>query len=116
MSLEIGRRLVELFNAGEFNTIYRDLYSPEIVSIEADPSVPECVGIAAVHEKNAWLDANFTVNGMRAEGPFPNGDEFAVIYDLDMTEKATGERRQTREVGIYSLRAGRIVREKFFYA
>jgi hypothetical protein len=52
---------------------------------------------------------------MTAEGPFPNGGEFAVIFDLDMTEKATGDRKLTREVGIYSVAEGRIVREKFYY-
>lgn len=114
-TLEIGQRLVTLFSVGDFETIYKELYSPDIESIEADPTTPPSKGMEGIQQKNAWFEATFQIHGMTAEGPFPHGDEFAVIFDIDTTEKATGIPKKTREIGVYNLAGGKIVRERFFY-
>jgi ketosteroid isomerase-like protein len=51
----------------------------------------------------------------RSRDPFLHGDDrFAVIFDIDATEKATGQRMPMREVAVYHVADGRIVREEFF--
>jgi hypothetical protein len=41
---------------------------------------------------------------MKATGPFcgHRADQFVVQFDLDVTPKATGERMQMREVGLFT--------------
>ena len=76
----------------------------------------ETVGLAAIHGKHDWWDANFEVPALTVEGPFLHGDDrFAVIFDMETVNKASGERRKDREVGVYHVRNGKITREEFFY-
>ncbi len=115
----IANRLVQLFNANEQDTIIAELYGPEIVSVEAVamPGKPaEIQGLQALAEKYAWWYGAFEVHGSRTEGPFMHGtDRFAVIYWMDVTNRETQEREQMKEVGIYTVAEGKIVREEFFY-
>lgn len=95
------------------------LYAPDAVSIEAtsfDGSSRETIGLDAIMAKHDWWDQNATVHSAEVSGPFLHGDDrFAVIFDVDSTMKPTGKRNQMREVGIYHVADGRIVREEFFY-
>ena len=95
------------------------LYSPDAVSVEAADmgNGREVAGIEAILGKHAWWDANAEMHGGSVEGPFPHGDDrFAVIFEMDVTMKDTGRRSQMREVAVYHVAGGKIVREEFFYA
>ena len=48
-------------------------------------------------------------------GPFVSDDEFAVYYDYDTTFKPAGQRSRMREMALYGVQNGQIVREEFFY-
>ena len=39
----------------------------------------------------------------------------ALIFDMDVTNKESGQRMQMREVGVYTVKNGKILREEFFY-
>ena len=39
-----------------------------------------------------------------------------MIFGMDVENRETGERSQMREVAVYTVAGGRIVREAFFYA
>jgi hypothetical protein len=73
-------------------------------------------GAEGVKAKSAWWYANHEVHSVLTEGPFANGDQFAVVFDMDITMKETGKRTQGREVGLYTMKGGKVVEEKFFYA
>jgi ketosteroid isomerase-like protein len=95
------------------------LYAPDAVSVEPMDmgGGRETVGLQSIHGKHDWWDASFTMHGGSVEGPFLHGDDrFAVIFEMDTTENATGRRSQGREVGIYHVRDGKIVREEFYYS
>jgi len=55
------------------------------------------------------------VHSAIVDGPYPNGDRFAVRFSFDITRKATGERVKMDEVTLYTVRNGKIIREEFFY-
>lgn len=113
-SNELGQKLVDLYNQGDFETIYKDLYSNDIRSIEADGVVSE--GMAGIQAKNEWWENSFEVHASSAKGPYPHGDDvFAVVFDHDITHKESGQRNQSDEIGIYEVRDGRIVSERFCY-
>ena len=72
-------------------------------------------GKAAVKAKSDWWSAAHEVHVMTAEGPAVNGDQFVVGFFMDVTNKATGERMQTEEIGVYTVKDGKIVAERFFF-
>lgn len=112
-TLEVATKFVELVKAGKLEEVYTQFYSPEIVSVEANGQ--EGVGLEAIHAKNAWWESSFEIHSWETEGPFPGVDAFAVIYTLDITEKASGKRSTMREVAYYTLKDGKVVREEFLY-
>ena len=74
----------------------------------------EVRGRAAVHAKGEWWVANHDVHSFETSGPYVNGDQFALRFKIDVTPKATGQRTQMDEVGLYTVRDGRIAEERFF--
>jgi ketosteroid isomerase-like protein len=75
-----------------------------------------CHGKEAVKQKSDWWYSAHQVNRLSVEGPYVNGDSFAVRFSLDVTVKASGETRAMDEVGVYKVKDGKIVEERFFYA
>ena len=72
-------------------------------------------GLAAVHAKGEWWYANHEIHSVEASGPFVNGDQFIVRFKMDLTFKPSGERMQNDEDGLYTVKDGKIVEERFFY-
>ena len=87
-TLEVGKKLVDLCKQGKFVDAVESLYDPKIVSVEAmsSPQMPaRQEGIAAIKAKNQWWAENHEVHSGSAEGPFPHGDRFAVLFKFDVT-------------------------------
>ena len=47
-------------------------------------------------------------------GPIGNGDKFSVIFEIDATDKASGQRWKAKEDWLYEVEGGRNARESFF--
>ena len=87
-----------------------------IVSYEAmEGPMAVCRGKDAVAQKGKWWAENHEVHGGSVDGPYVNGDQFAVRFAMDITPKATGQRMSMDEVGVYTVKDGKIVEERFFY-
>ena len=120
-ALEVGKRLVELCKAGKSGQAIEELYSPNIVSVEAvaSPAFKQTMqGIAEIKQKNEWWYANHTVHSGKAEGPWPHGDRFVVHFEYDITAKSgpmAGKRMTIDEAALYTVKDGKIVKEEFFY-
>jgi hypothetical protein len=110
---DIGARLVELLKSGDYETIYAEHYSPEAASVEADGT--GSVGLDQIAKKNEWWFGAHEVHGFEIADWYPSSRGFVVIYDLDFTEKASGNRHNFREAGVYTVQDGKIVREEFYY-
>ncbi|MEM1298464.1 MAG: nuclear transport factor 2 family protein [Pseudomonadota bacterium] len=118
---EIADRLVELCKAGDDSRTLDELYHPDAVSVEAVdmPGMDsrETKGLDGIRAKHDWWNSAMEMHSASVEGPFPHGeDRFAVIFEMDVTERASGNRMQSREVGIYHTANGQITREEFFYS
>jgi hypothetical protein len=112
---EIGASLVALFNSGKADQVTGLWHHKKIESIESDGTVFE--GRKGVAEKDAWWHANFTVHSALAEGPFAGATGFAVVFEMEISPAANpGERTKVREVGVYTVEKGKIVREEFLAA
>ena len=119
-ALEVGQKLVSLCQEGKFVEAVDQLYSDDIVSIEARGSeeMPARMeGIQAIRGKNEWWGANHEIHSMEATGPFVGhrDDQFAVKFDMDVTQKQSGQRMQMSEVALYTVRDGKVAQEEFLY-
>jgi len=115
---EIANELVAGCREGRAKQNLAVLYAPEAVSVEAVDMGQgrETHGVPGIVAKHEWWESTQDVHSASAEGPFLHGDSsFAVIFEMDTTDKASGRRSQSREVAIYHVADGKIVREEFFY-
>lgn len=115
----IADDLVQLCKAGKFQEAGDKYHADDIVSIEAmgPPGMDrESRGKSAVTAKGEWWANNHDVLKADAEGPFINGDDFAVIFTMDVKVKATGDQHHMREVALYKVRNDKIVEERFLYS
>jgi len=113
---EVAKKLVELCEKGAYEEATNTLYDREIVSVEprAMGGMPaEAKGLEAVCAKTKWWLENHEVHSAKATGPFVARDTFVVRFDIDVTDKNSGQRFQGSEVGIYKVKDGKVVREEF---
>ena len=113
---EVATKLVDHCRKGEWMKAVDDLYANDIVSVEphAMENMPaEMHGLDQVRGKTDWWEKNFEVHSAKVGGPFVARDTFVVQFDVDVTEKASKKRMQMTEVGIYTVKDGKVVREEF---
>jgi len=119
--MQVGKTLVDNCNNGREKEGLDALYHPQAVSLEA-AEMPgagprEFNGVEAIKAKHEQWNAMMEEHSSKAEGPFFHGDDkFSVIFEADITKRDSGERFQMREVGLYTVSDGKIVKEEFFYA
>jgi hypothetical protein len=112
---EVAKKVVEIVRKQAWYEAL-DLYDENIVSVEAysGPSgSPETHGKQGVRGKIDWWVNAMQVHSFTASEPFVGHDRFVVQYDADVTEKNSKERRKLSEVGVYTVKDGKIVREEF---
>jgi SnoaL-like domain len=113
---EVAKKLVELCRKGEWMKAVESLYANDIVSVEphAMENMPaEMRGLDQVRGKTQWFMENHEIRGSKVGGPFVAGDKFVVQFEIDVTDKASKKRMQMSEVGIYTVKDGKVSREEF---
>ncbi|WP_306115642.1 MULTISPECIES: nuclear transport factor 2 family protein [unclassified Roseovarius] len=117
--IQLGREFVEAMRNRRGIAHVDDIYAENAESIEAVVPPGRDVRIArgrgAIKAKREdWL-ATHEIQKLEADGPYvhpPN--RFAVRFDAEVTQKASGEQMKLREVAIYTIEGTKIVREEFF--
>ena len=113
---EVAEKVVELVRQQAWYKALDTLYDKDIVSVEASASEGESAekrGIDQVRGKIDWWLSAMEIHSFTAKGPFVAHDLFVVQYDADVTEKNSKKRFQLSEVGVYTVKNGKIVREEF---
>jgi len=113
---EVAKRVVELVRKQAWYEALDTLYDDNIASVEAysmGGESPETRGKEGVRGKIDWWVNAMEVHSFDAKGPFVGHDRFVVQYDADVTDKNSKERRKMSEVGVYTVKDGKIVREEF---
>jgi ketosteroid isomerase-like protein len=91
-------------------------WAEDVVSLEAmEGDMARLQGKEAIFQKHDWWHKAFTTHDSSVEGPYIHGDQFAVIFKMDVTNDDTGERSNMQEVGLYTVKNGKITEERFFY-
>jgi len=92
---------------------YQAMWADDIISIEPhEGEGSRTEGREALLAKHAWWEANAEMHGFTAEGPYVHGNQFALRFSMDVTMQ--GERVQAVEIGLYTVRDGKIAEERFF--
>jgi hypothetical protein len=104
---ELAKDFTDLLKRGDDEAAAKKYNAEDVVSYEAQEG-PMAVsrGREALKQKG---------HGGSVDGPFVNGDQFAVRLKYDLTPKATGKRIEMEEVALYTVKGGRITEERFFY-
>jgi hypothetical protein len=110
----IATQLVDWCNAGRNFDVMRTMYTPDIVSVEANGE--ETAGQALVILKSERWQAANTLKRQVVRGPFFNGpNQFAAYFTFDVVRNATGQQTTLEEVAVYTVSGDKIAREQFFY-
>ncbi|SDY84508.1 SnoaL-like domain-containing protein [Jannaschia faecimaris] len=115
---EVARELVAGCRDGRETENIDKLYAKDAVSVEAADmgNGRETVGRAGIHGKHEWFASMYDQVSGDVSDPMPHGDDrFAVIFDMTMKKRETGETEHMRDIGVYTVKNGKIVREEFFY-
>jgi ketosteroid isomerase-like protein len=118
-TLDIAQQYVALCKQGKNEECLDQLFAKDAVSVEAfsPPGAGDRVanGLDAIRAKGKWWGENHTVHKADVAGPYPNEDRFAVRFTYDITHKPSGKRMTMDEVGLFTVKNGKITREEFFY-
>jgi SnoaL-like domain len=113
---EIAKKVIELTRKQAWHEALDTLYDDDIVSVEAfsiSDGSPETRGKESVRGKIDWWVNATEVHSFTADGPFVAHDRFVVQYNADVTDKNSKKRRKLSEVGVYTVKDGKIIREEF---
>ena len=112
---DLAKSFTEMCSKGEFDAAGKKYWSDNIVSREPmTGEMAELKGRKAVEGKGAWWYANHTVHNVQVEDPYGHGVQFVVRFNMDVTPKG-GQRAHMDEVGLYTVKNGKIVEESFFF-
>lgn len=117
---EIAHQCIALWNAGKHPEAYRRFYAEDAVKVE-----PTSLGEfgnelkgrdnLVRHEEMIQGDIASVNSVYVAEGPFIGASGFSVVIKSDFTMNDSGIRFIFREVGVFTVEAGKITREEYLY-
>lgn len=118
--MEVAEALCNHCRNGTEREGLNTLYADDCVSVEAmanpETGTAETKGLAGIHGKHDWWDANMEQQSLTIDGPYPHGeDRFAMKLSGKSIAKETGAPMQMDEICVYTVANGKIVREEFFY-
>ena len=113
-SKELADAFTQLCKEGKFEEAGRRFWSDDIVSREPmEGDMAMIRGRAGVEKKGEWWYANHEIHKVDVGGPYVHGDQFVVRFTMDVTPKG-GARMHMDEVGLYTVKNGKISEESFF--
>ncbi len=117
--VELGRTFVQAMRDGRGIAQVDEIYADHAESVEAvvppGRDVRIAKGRSAIKGKREDWAATHEIHKLQADGPYvhpPN--RFGVRFEADVTQKATGRKMTLREIAVYTVEHGKIVREEFF--
>ena len=117
---EIAYGLIDCWNRMDFHTAYQTFYAQDAVKVEPTaigdyPNEIRGLETLMAQEDSIQQEIMETHQIYIAEGPFIGASGFSIVIKSDFTHRATGTRHIFREVGIFTVEDGKIVREEFQY-
>ncbi|OHV35997.1 MULTISPECIES: NAD(P)H-binding protein [Pseudofrankia] len=114
---DIAERYVSAFRQGRMD-VALGLMSPGVVRVapmETGGERRELRGLTEIMANSERLNQNLRIHGVEVDGPFLDGDRFAVRFSFDETHTPTGRRSTAMKMCLYTVADGGITREEVFY-
>lgn len=114
---EVANRLVELCRAGKNEQAVKELYSPEIVSIEPEGAPNRIVkGLAGIAEKGIKFQSMIEkFNSSSISDPVVAENFFSCNMLMNVNMKGVPVPIDMDEICVYTVKEGKIIKEEFFY-
>lgn len=113
---EIAKDLAAMCRDGRYAEAGEKYWADDVASVEFGGPNPVSKGKDAARGKSQWFASSHDIHKLEAGEPYVNGDQFVIRFTLDMTVKESGQRMTMDEVGLYTVRDGKVVEERFFSA
>ena len=112
---EIAGKFVNWRNEND-QRMRTELYSAGIESIEEGNTseIGHVKGMEGLKKKGQGLSRDFEVHNIKASDPVVADNWFSVKFEIDTTNKKTGNRSTLSEIGVYKVEDGKIVKEHYF--
>ena len=113
---EVATKLVDFCRQGQFEDAVKELYSPNIVSVEPDGApLKEVKGLEGVIKKGEHFNSMVEeFHGMEVSNPVVADQFFSCSMKMDVTFKGA-PRSTMEEICLYQVNDGKIIREEFFF-
>lgn len=114
---EVANRLVELCREGKYEQVVKELYSPDIVSVEPEGMPDRIVqGLEAIAKKGERFQSMLEkVNSTVVTDPVVAENFFSCAMLMNVVMKGVPGPVDMDEVCVYTVNNGKIVKEEFFY-
>lgn len=114
---EVANRLVSLCREGKHEQVVKELYAPNIVSIEPEGTPNRIVeGLEAIIAKGEQFDSRIEkVNSSFISDPVVGDNFFSCSMLMNVNMKGVPFPVDMNEVCLYTVNDGKIVQEQFFY-
>ena len=113
---DVADDFTALCKAGQLTEAGEKYWAENVRSIEnMEGPMQVAEGKAALFAKGEWWYGAHDVHSIGVHGPYINGNQFGVRFEMDITQKETGQRMQMDEYGLYTVVGGLITEERFFY-
>ncbi|MEM0983681.1 MAG: nuclear transport factor 2 family protein [Planctomycetota bacterium] len=114
---DLGQAIVDHINsgAGDDAPLWAKHYHPEFESVEADGMTHK--GLDEIQKKHHEFYDKVQLHSCKADGPYCGPTGFTVRYTMDIESKdGQWPRMEMNEIGMYTVKDGKIVREEFMAA
>ncbi|WP_448582863.1 SnoaL-like domain-containing protein [Thermaurantiacus sp.] len=112
---EIAEHFAELCAEGRLEEAAETYWADDVATYRAAPGdYWETHGKAEALAKAAWWAENHEVHESEVEGPFVNGDQVILWWEIEVTPKG-GARVEMEEAVLYTVGDGKIVEKRYFY-
>lgn len=117
---EVARDFTALLRSGKFVSAGDRFWASDVTSIEP-ADLPGGIDATIIGKNAARIKytARFgtaLIDEIGIDGPFVTGDQFALFLDLVTVDRVSGARQPFTEIALYTVRAGLIAEERYFYA
>ncbi len=117
--LEIADEFAALIAAGDPHAAAQKYWAKDITILgpvkpqELEPQI--VTGFDAAQKRLENVLRGKAMEDVLVDGPFITGENFALFIDMEVIDQATGMRAPFSEIAIYTVRGGKITKERHFH-
>lgn len=117
--IDIASDFTALIAAGQLQAAAEKYWAQDVAIINPDnqPDSMPCIakGLVAARQRLASWISGHAVEDLMVDGPFITGENFALFFDMELVNRATGKRRPFSKIAVYTVCDGKITEERHFH-